>query len=363
MTWRFVDMHCHLDRMSNAEEVAHRRRREVSLLFSHAGYPCRHARGPRAPRRAYQRARGGGPAPLVARRRQMRCRRCRPRGKACGRASLYRRGGTRLWAARGRNTQELQIATFEGICRAIAKRSLPHRVISIHAIHAATTALDILERTGVAGTGAHPGTTVIFHWFSGSCEEFARARRLGCYFSVSEHMLKSKRGREYARQLPEGGFLRRTPRRGSTPPTAQTPSRRPSQKRSQPSQRSGACRKTRSATPLRRQVQLFLHLGAHRLQTSKHRGRRLTPKMGIKFSRRHIDRFKFSRFHSCCEAILPVYPSTRQLDAHFRIECLQSGKTYPNRRGAASRMLSTRSIMASAASCEKPKRPRAWLTR
>ena len=69
---------------------------------------------------------------------------------------------------------------------------------------------DILERTGVAGADAHPTTSVIFHWFSGSSEEFARARRLGCYFSVSEHMLKSKRGREYARQLPEGRLLLET---------------------------------------------------------------------------------------------------------------------------------------------------------
>ena len=114
------------------------------------------------------------------------------------------------FGCRGGNTQELQIAAFEGICRAIAKHPLPHRVISVHAIHAATTALDILERTGVAGADARPGTSVIFHWFSGSSEEFARARRLGCYFSVSEHMLKSKRGREYARQLPEGRLLLET---------------------------------------------------------------------------------------------------------------------------------------------------------
>ena len=50
----------------------------------------------------------------------------------------------------------------------------------------------------------------MLHWFSGTSDELARARRLGCYFSVSEHMLASKRGREYARVVPEERLLLET---------------------------------------------------------------------------------------------------------------------------------------------------------
>ena len=33
-------------------------------------------------------------------------------------------------------------------------------------------------------------------------DELVRARNAGCYFSVNERMLATKRGREYARQIP-----------------------------------------------------------------------------------------------------------------------------------------------------------------
>ena len=46
------------------------------------------------------------------------------------------------------------------------------------------------------------GTICIFHWFTGTSDELARARQRGCHFSINEHMLKTKRGREYARQIP-----------------------------------------------------------------------------------------------------------------------------------------------------------------
>lgn len=209
MTWRFVDMHCHLDRMSNAEEVACEAAARSIAIFDTPVTPV-DTLAAQERLGAHTNVRvGAGLHPWWL------------ADGRCGAADAglaAKLAGERAYIGevgldfgrRGGNTQELQIAAFEGICRAIAGRSLPHRVISIHAIHAVTTALDILERTGVAGTGAHPGTTVIFHWFSGSSEEFARARRLGCYFSVSEHMLKSKRGREYARQLPEGRLLLET---------------------------------------------------------------------------------------------------------------------------------------------------------
>lgn len=209
MTWRLVDMHCHLDRMSNAEEVARDAAARGIAIFDTPVTPADTlAAQERLGAQANVRV-GAGLHPWWLA--DGRCGAADASLAAKLADDLAYIGEVGLdFGRRGGDTQELQTAAFEGICRAIAKHPLPRRVISIHAIHAATTALDILERTGVAGTGARPGMALIFHWFSGSSEEFARARRLGCYFSVSEHMLKSKRGREYARQLPEDRLLLET---------------------------------------------------------------------------------------------------------------------------------------------------------
>ena len=50
----------------------------------------------------------------------------------------------------------------------------------------------------------------VMHWFSGSSDELGRALRLGCSFSVGERMLATRRGREYARQLPAARLLLET---------------------------------------------------------------------------------------------------------------------------------------------------------
>ena len=53
-------------------------------------------------------------------------------------------------------------------------------------------------------------SVIIFHWFSGTSDELVRARNAGCYFSVNERMLASKRGREYTRQIPLDRLLLET---------------------------------------------------------------------------------------------------------------------------------------------------------
>ena len=78
----------------------------------------------------------------------------------------------------------------------------PRRIMSIHSSAAAMCTLDVLDRTGCLDV-----CTCIFHWFSGSQEELSRAIEAGCLFSVNERMLKTKRGRAYARAIPEGRLL------------------------------------------------------------------------------------------------------------------------------------------------------------
>lgn len=78
----------------------------------------------------------------------------------------------------------------------------PRRIMSIHSSAAAACVLEVLERTGCLDA-----CICIFHWFSGSQEELTRAIESGCLFSVNERMLKTKRGRAYARAIPKDRLL------------------------------------------------------------------------------------------------------------------------------------------------------------
>lgn len=98
---------------------------------------------------------------------------------------------------------ELQVRAFERVCRTCAAEG--GRVLSIHSVRAAGAVLDILAETGAAAS-----CRCVFHWFSGTSEELARARRLGCWFSFGERSLATRRGREYARVAPEDRLLLET---------------------------------------------------------------------------------------------------------------------------------------------------------
>ena len=105
---------------------------------------------------------------------------------------------------RREGTRDAQIEAFERVCLAAARPSaeFPRRIMSIHSSAAATCVLDVLERTGCLDA-----CICIFHWFSGSQEELTRAIDAGCLFSVNERMLKTKRGRAYARAIPKDRLI------------------------------------------------------------------------------------------------------------------------------------------------------------
>lgn len=122
-------------------------------------------------------------------------------------------------APRHAGTWDAQLAAFERICRTCAATSDPPtpKVLSIHAARAAGTVLDVLERTETARR-----CRCVLHWFSGSTEELWRAVRLGCWFSLGERSLATRRGREYARILPAERLLTETdlPETEGSPATA-----------------------------------------------------------------------------------------------------------------------------------------------
>lgn len=107
------------------------------------------------------------------------------------------------FGAQHAHTRKSQLATFSRIARACAHEG--GRVLSIHAIKAATEVLDILQETGALAENA-----CVFHWFSGTSDELTRATRAGCFFSVNPHMLETKRGRAYAKAVPENRLLLET---------------------------------------------------------------------------------------------------------------------------------------------------------
>lgn len=102
---------------------------------------------------------------------------------------------------------DVQITALETIARSCAETSNPAapKVLSIHSVRTADLTLEILERTGALAT-----CSCIFHWFSGTSDELHRAVRAGCHFSINEMMLRTRRGREYARQLPPDRLLLET---------------------------------------------------------------------------------------------------------------------------------------------------------
>ena len=113
------------------------------------------------------------------------------------------------FSARFAGSEPLQIQAFDRLCDTLVQCPLAGRVISIHAVRSAGTVLDVFESHGLLIQNPD-SPVIIFHWFSGTSDELVRARNAGCYFSVNERMLASKRGREYARQIPRDRLLLET---------------------------------------------------------------------------------------------------------------------------------------------------------
>lgn len=99
-------------------------------------------------------------------------------------------------------SSEVQLAAFARIAAACADGG---RLLSIHAVKSAGAALDVLERAD-----ALRGNACVFHWFSGSSDELTSIVRAGCFVSVNPRMLETKRGREYAKAIPEERLLLET---------------------------------------------------------------------------------------------------------------------------------------------------------
>ena len=208
MTPQLFDAHCHLDLMARPDAVADEATALGLVLFDCGVDPHDFARAKK---------------------------------RACGRSNIFAGIGLHPWwladgrcgpaevnllcevaaqeryigevgldfSARFAGSEPLQIQALDRLCDALVQSPLAGRVISIHAVRSAGTVLDILESHGLL-TPSPDSPAIIFHWFSGTSDELVRARNAGCYFSVNERMLASKRGREYTRQIPLDRLLLET---------------------------------------------------------------------------------------------------------------------------------------------------------
>lgn len=194
--WRLVDTHCHLDRMANAGEVAAQALElGIAVLCTTVGPDD--AQGAQAAFASYPNVRVAvGLHPWwVADGAESERQGARAAEMAAS-WDFVGEVGLDLSPAHA-DTRNAQLSAFDRIVSACAGHPREGRVLSIHAVRAASEALDILEHHRLPGNA-----TCIFHWFSGTSADFDRLRRLGCHISVNERMLASKRGREYARQMP-----------------------------------------------------------------------------------------------------------------------------------------------------------------
>lgn len=205
---RLFDAHCHLDFMSNMEEVARDAAADGLHVLATTVTP-----------QGYLRTRdalAGLPNVSVAVG-------AHPWWVADGRlstadveAAANLAGTTRLVGEVGMDfspkhvpegSKDVQRAAFRRICEATAAGSDPAHptVMSIHAVRSAAEVLDVLRATGCLER-----CRCVFHWFSGSSDELHAAVVAGCWFSVNPMMLRTRRGREYARQVPLRRLLTET---------------------------------------------------------------------------------------------------------------------------------------------------------
>ena len=208
MTPQLFDAHCHLDLMAHPDAVADEATALGLILFDCGVDPHDFAR---AKKRACGRSNifaGIGLHPWL-----LADGRCGPAevNLLCEVAAQERYiGEVGLdFSARFAGSEPLQIQALDRLCDALVQSPLAGRVISIHAVRSAGTVLNVLESHGPLIPNSD-SPVIIFHWFSGTSDELARARNAGCYFSVNERMLASKRGREYARQIPLDRLLLET---------------------------------------------------------------------------------------------------------------------------------------------------------
>lgn len=107
--------------------------------------------------------------------------------------------GLDFWPTRA-STRDTQMRAFTRITALCAAKG--NVLISMHSVKAERELLDVLEDSECLGR-----CICILHSYGGPSDQLSRAVEGGCLFSVGTRMLSTKRGREYARIIPEERLL------------------------------------------------------------------------------------------------------------------------------------------------------------
>ena len=191
----YHDAHCHLDFMSNGEDVARAADEAGMTIFANTVTPAGFAAA-RKRFASFENVRVGlGMHPWWA-------------DESFDSRAFERLASTTPFigevgldfSAKHAENREAQLDAFTWIANICARQG--SKLLSLHAVKSANTVLDILEGASTLAT-----CTCIFHWFSDSSDALQRALKAGCYFSVNPMMLATRRGREYVRQLPVDRLL------------------------------------------------------------------------------------------------------------------------------------------------------------
>lgn len=199
---RYVDMHCHLDLMADGAAFAQAATEDGIAILDATVEPVAFERVPSRPHTAVRRAVGLHPWWLA----DGRCTQddvellCR---LASGSRYIGEVGLD--FGKRYAETAHQQTEAFRHLAEALASHPVSGRVLTIHAVRSAATVMDILEAASLT-----KDAVCILHWFSGTSDELARARHMGLWFSVNEHMLATRKGREYVRIIPQDRLLLET---------------------------------------------------------------------------------------------------------------------------------------------------------
>lgn len=195
------DMHCHLAFMADGTQLAAQARAAGACLFSNTVTPGEWQQA----QEAYS------PYPNVVTGFGMHPWWVGPEGPSISECLELLREH-RPWAIgeigldlgrRHSGTADQQHAMFKALCQWAAEEG--DRLISLHSVHAAAAVLDTLE-----ATGALESCQCLFHWFSGPSDQLKRAIDGGCWFSCGPRMLRTGKGREYVKAIPESRLLLET---------------------------------------------------------------------------------------------------------------------------------------------------------
>ena len=107
--------------------------------------------------------------------------------------------GLDFWPSRA-HTKEAQLEALTRIAQLCAAKG--NVLMSLHSVKAERELFDVLEASGCLER-----CTCILHSYGGPSDQLMRAVDKVCFFSIGRRMLASKRGREYARILPDDCLL------------------------------------------------------------------------------------------------------------------------------------------------------------